>query len=370
MTTRYVAIRRGATGTSAGDIAKQEFNYKTFEGVTVNGDPSDIEPIAHFLDQTSEDIGQDRGLIFPETSAQRVMRNKIAGQVAVSGDIQVPLYPTGTTTMIYYAMGLRSTEGSNHRITNRNTAPRVFQMEIGKDRRPHQYVGCVVRTMTIDYDPSEVVLVTFGIMCNRELKTFPAFKPNYTQGNKNESYYTLGKYKAGTGNPGDYNIADRAFGGVEIDVFAKKGNTSGAWSNGDMVKNVESFNIEVDNGFIDDNYVIGDRHLPNAYIQNFTVNGSMELGYSDNSDYVAVLNEQYQRYRFLAGYGSGGTRRKVDVELPQIALKTGNLPTEGTDRYLLNIDWEAERKGGTGADKDDLIIIDVANGESAAQIVK
>ena len=350
MTTRYIGIKQGT------DADSREFDYETWITQTpatpkASYTPSADTPIAHFLDQTSEDIGQDRGLIFPETSAQRVMRNKIEGQVAISGDVQVPIYPTGAATLLYYTLG--SSTGDNTHVIKSST-PKVFQMSIGKDKAQHRFVGCVVRTLTLDYDPSEVILGTFGIMCRKELET-TALPGRHS----NNHFFTEFP---------DYNIAERAFGGVEVDTSIKKGNISGNFDDDDLVTNVESLSVEVDNGFIDDNYVIGDRHLPNAYIQNFTVNGSMELGYDKSSDYVGIVEEDSWRVLMSAKYGTGNSERIFSTELPRIALKTGNLPTEGTDRYLLNVDWEGERIGGSGANKDDLIVVTVKNQETKAKM--
>ena len=155
---RYVAVK-----------ANTNFKSETF------GSPISATT-GHFLDQISEDIGMDRGLIFPETSAQRVMRNRIPGQVAISGDIQVPLYSKGTPTLLYYALGtdtyddnVRSTAGLHKHVISAAPVPKTFQMAVGKDIKEHRYMGCVVRSFTLDYDPSESVLASFTIMCRIEV---------------------------------------------------------------------------------------------------------------------------------------------------------------------------------------------------------
>ena len=207
----------------------------------------------HYLDQTSEDIGMDRGLIFPETSAQRVMRNKIPGQVGVSGDIQVPFYSKGTPTLIFYALGKNvPVEGTSynppgnlpshanldkHTITAADNSASIpsFRMAVGKDLQEHRYNGCVVRTMTIDIDPSESVLVTFGILCRDEVER--------------DSINTADLFD---GAGVDYNIKDRAVSGVELDMkMRKSGHTDTSLKS---YTNVESLSIEMDNGFIDDHY--------------------------------------------------------------------------------------------------------------------
>jgi len=370
---RYISIRRmvnrsGSTDTSVtpnvADGSEYEYDLDKFlPNHTANANPATQAPKAHFLDQTSEDIGIDQGLIFPETSAQRVMRNRIQGQIAISGDIQVPVYPTGVPTLFYYALGHSSEpSGGKYRISTNSgaAAPWAFQMGVGKDLKEHRFTGCVVRTFTIDFDPSEVVLATFGILARKELTEGTILGVH--AGSKN-SYVTFGKYGV-TPAKGDYNKADRAFGGTEVKTFISKDGSaiSESGNNSDQVNNVESMSIEMDNGFIDDHYAIGDQYLPNAYVQNFTVNGSMELGYSDHSDYKDVVTEKEWIVRLKAGYGRGGDARGFEVNLPQIALKTANLPTEGTDRYLLNIDWEGERKGGS----NDLITIDITHPETKA----
>ena len=111
--------------------------------------------------------------------------------------------------------------------------------------------------------------------------------------------------------------------------------------------------------------------MPNAYAQNLSVNGSLELGYDDEEDWDAIVGEDEWEVQMIGPQLIGGRKtktsdttasadvRQISIELPQIALKTGNLPTEGTDRYILNIDYECERK----ANSDDLIKVIVVNDE-------
>jgi len=360
---RYVTIRKHATQRTAAGYRDEDWGADHDGTIGAGGN-------AHILDQTSEDIGQDRGLIFPETSAQRVMRNRISGQVAISGDIQVPVYSVGTPTMIYYALGDIDTTADKD-IDGGTTANKIgdqlhvikptldsvampyFQMGVGKDLKLHRYVGCVVRTMTIDFDPSETVLATFGILVRREI---------------DEDDITTSTFPSNL----DYNVRDRAMGGTELVTTVKDVSDN----NNVLDIAVESLSIEVDNGFIDDQYAIGDQHLPNAYAQNLAVNGSMEIGYSEHGHYKAVLDEAawnvVMKGKFLQSVTSGSaaaqksSRRQIKFELPEIALKTANLPTEGTDRYLLNVDYEAERKAGS----DDLIIFSCLNTEEETQLTR
>lgn len=296
---------------------------------------------AHYIDQTSEDIGIDQGFIFPETSAQRVMRNRIPGQIAISGDIQVPVYSVGTPTMIYYALG-KVTKAANaahasvhDRVITAATVPPTFQMSVGKDRREHRFMGCCVQSMTLDYDPSETLLATFTVMARQEIASAAV--------------------ATGTLFP-DYNDLERAIGGTEVNT--KIGVDGGTPAD---VNFMESVNIEMDNGFVDDNYVLGSRYVPAKYAQNHTVTGSMEIGYDSYERYEAVTDEEQWRV-LLNGpvRGSGETTRQVRVELPQLALNNVNLPTEGTDRYILSLDYTGERRGNS----DDLLIVTVTNAEA------
>ena len=347
--------------------AANEFSAQTAADPGTNLQDVSMLP-AHFLDQVSEDITVDRGLIFPETSAQRVMRNRIPGQIAIGGDIQIPFYSQGTPTLIYYALGSATTTGAGpylHKIRSRfnrdregNPGPRVFQMSIGKDgnntdaRKEHRFVGCVVRTMTFDFDPSETVLVTFGIMCRQEIAAVALKKRQ-----------TGMLHDLTTMNFPNYNTKERVPGGTEMVIMR-----AGAKEN-----SLESASIEVDNGFIDDNFAIGSRFLPSAYEQNFTVSGSLEFGYDSHTKYQNVLDEAKWSMDFngptLRGGKTGGDNtnsadRQVKVNLPQIALTNVSLPTEGTDRYILSVDYQGER-----TTDNDLIKVDVVNGETGPRLV-
>jgi len=103
----------------------------------------------------------------------------------------------------------------------------------------------------------------------------------------------------------------------------------------------------------------------------------MELGYSDYGDYKAIIDENAWKINMQGPLLNKGVlteaddttnvnMRYVGIELPRIALKTGNLPTEGTDRYILNIDYEAERESGS----NDLIRVDIVNNETEAQFIR
>lgn len=342
---RYIALMK--------HLSTDGYDLETWKDAITASAPAGDPPVVtytlagHLLDQTSEDIGIDQGFIFPETSAQRVMRNRIPGQIAVTGDVQVPFYSTGTPTLIYYALGAASTTGSGPYVhTIKADEPKIFQMAVGKDRKEHRFAGCVVSSMTIDYDPSETVLTTFSIMARKEL--------------------TGATLEPGTPFP-DYNILERAIGGTEVStkIGVKVGS---ATTQASVAANyMESVSIEVDNGFVDDNYVLGSRYIPEAYEQNHTLTGSMEIGYDDYARYKAVVDENQWKVD-LDGVtrGSAGTTRKIQVQLPLVTLNTANLPTEGTDRYILSVDFTGQREGAS----DDLIVVKVTNGENNTSLVK
>ena len=321
MTNRYVGIKK-----QAGDYDSETWTDQTSSN-------------AHFLDAVSEDIGQDRGLIFPETSAQRVMRNRLPGPISISGDVQVPVYTIGTPTLFYYALGAATTEtiaSPNghfmHTIKAANVPP-TFQMEIGKDRKAHRYVGCVVKGMTIDYDPAESVLATFEVMPRKEIAAADLASVTFP----------------------DYNILERASSGTEI-----------ATEINDAVADfMESVSIEMDNGFVDDNHVLGNRYIPEKYVQTLDLSGSMEIGYDSYDRYESVVDEEQWKVELSQTHGTADTTRSFKVELPQIALMTANLPTEGSDRFILSVDFKGERQ----ASSDDLIVITVQNKEAATAIV-
>ena len=318
---------------------------------------------AQFLDQTSEDISVDMGLIFPETSAQRVMRNRIPGQIGISGDIQVPFYSRGTPTLIYYGLGAEPESDDNYDLDGNGAVtglfehvlrasfdelPPTFRMGVGKDLKEHRFNGCCVQTMTFDFDPSESVLVTFGVMARREV--------------------TAGDLATLPSDFGDYNEAERVVSGTEMEVKAKFGSDAEA-----VVNSLESMTIEVDNGYVDDNFVIGSKYIPEKYVQNHTVSGSLEFGYDSYDRYKSVIDEDVVKVELASSKSSLAAKtdeehRFIKVELPQVALMNVSLPTEGTDRYILSIDYQGERDDTDTSNPDDLIVVTVRNEQTKAQL--
>lgn len=286
---------------------------------------------AHYLDATSEDMGQDRGFIYPNTSAGRVNRSKLKGPVKIEGDVQFPVYIDGTPSMIYYGLGgVTTTEtGTNtgvfDHVIKKTTVPPHFDMEVGKDLKAHRFKSCVVKTMTFDYDPSEAFLATFSVLARKELAAGTLAEVTFP----------------------DYNIAKRAAAGTEVKTQI----------NDAAVNYLESVSIEIDNQFVDDHFALGSRYLPNKYVQGLEVTGNIEAGYGDYARYQEILDETPIKLSLKHSINSANAT--FETVLPQIALDTGNLPTEGSDRFMIKTDFTAERT----ATSDDIIIVNARNTE-------
>ena len=290
---------------------------------------------AHYLDATSEDIGQDRGFIYPNTSAGRVNRSKLKGPVKVEGDVQFPVYIDGTPSMIYYGLGscisteTGSSTGIFNHVIKQTTVPPHFDMEIGKDLKAHKYKSCVVKTMTFDYDPSETFLASFNVLARKELDSGDLATVTFP----------------------DYNIAKRAAAGTEVVTQI----------NDASVNYLESVSIEVDNQFVDDHFALGSRYLPNKYVQGLEVTGNIEAGYNDSARYQEIIDESALKLSLKHTISADNT---FEIVLNRIALDTGNLPTEGSDRYMIKTDFTSERTSSS----DDIIIVNVKNSQTNAQL--
>ena len=316
MTNRYIKLQKST-----------DFKVETW--------PSESTDI-HKIDMSSDDISGDKGFIYPETVAQRLKRNRLPGGVKYGGEIQVPAYPIEAISLLYYTLGkCTSAAGSNslfdHVIKASNMIP-SFIAAIGKDIKEHRFTGGCMKGVTIDYETGEPVLLSFDTMFRKELVP--------------SSLSTIAFP--------DYNVAERAFSGAEVAHKVA----------GTQVHYIESASIEIANNVVDDNFVLGDRYLPTKFIEGLEITGSMELAYSDYARYEDFLDEDEPKLELLAEYGATTTKRAFGVELPKLSLNTANLPTDSTSRYLLEVEFMAERDAA-----DDAIIIKATNPKTNAQLV-
>ncbi len=294
---------------------------------------------AHIIDQLSEDMGVDEhGFHFPETSSQRLNRSKLYGPVKVNGEVAVPLYTIGTPTLLHYLLGkTTTTDGSpnSHVIENANTVP-AFRMAIGKDKKEHRFMGCAMKSCTLDFSLTEPATATFDIFSRKELA------PGDLQ--------SFGG--SGLSFP-DYNVKDRSFLATEVGV--KIG--------GEAAGNVRGLSLTVTNNIVEDTHTFGDRYQRQLIVQGLEVTGNITLAYDDIATYNYILNEESKKIELEFDHGTGATSRSMKVEIPTVAFTSGKLPTDGKNEYILETDFTAE-----GTTDGEAIKITVENEETNANL--
>ena len=286
---------------------------------------------AHVIDVVSEDISTDKGYIYPTTSAQRPKRPRLSGGISVSGEIQVPLYPRGATSLLYYGLG--QSDGSEvgsltpklyeHTMKTNTTLP-FFNAWVGKDLKEHEFRSGVVKSLTVDFEVGEAVLLTADCMFRREmLQTLTAL-----DGAEPWTAYHFP----------DYNVEERAFSGTEITTSL----------GGTAIDTMESASIEIANTVVEDNFVLGDEYLPYAFVQEVEVSGSVSMSYTKSGDYEGFVGNNAGKALSLKGqYGTtdAADHRLVEFKMPSISFDTASLPTEGSDRFILEFEFMAELTG-------------------------
>ena len=291
----------------------------------------------HEIDIISDDISGDKGFIYPETSAQRLKRNRLEGGIVYTGEIQIPAYPREAMSMLYYALGSLTSAMPDasgvikHTVKMATTIPN-FNLAIGRDKMEHRYTGGCLKGLTIDYEVNEPVLLTCDTMFRTELAsgaldtiTFP-----------------------------DYNVLEKAFAGAQVEH--KINNTT--------VHYIESASVEIANSIVEDNFTLGSRYLPNKFVEGLEVTGNFEIAYSDYQRYADFLNEQELKLQLIASYGGAATAREFELSLPNLSLNTANLPTDSTSRYLLETEFMAQRDSTNNA-----VYAYISNTRTNAQMV-
>lgn len=298
--------------------------------------------LTHAIDQVSEDISMEHGYHMPVTSAKRAARNRLLGPIVGGGDVSVPMYSKGFPTMAYYALGKNVTivgDGVNgaaigsfiHTVTPSSAIP-AFAMGVGKDIKEHQFVGCAMKSLKMDYTVDNPSLATFDVLTKKELTPATLQTPAFP----------------------DYDVKERSFLGVE--VIAKIDDV--------VVGYVRSASIEINNTVVEDNHGFGSRNLPTLVVQDLEVKGNMVMNYDDIQRYLDVHEEKEVKLELLFTHDTVNTvpHREISIELPKVSLDIGKLPTDGNKEYLVNIDFTAEAVNND----DELIIMKFINEEAAA----
>ncbi len=304
----------------------------------------DAAALLHPIDQVSEDLSEDHGFVYPTTSAQRTNRARILGPRVGGGEIAVPLYTVGTTTLIHYAMGATATTeaaagppaNNEHKSTIANTVP-AFRMAIGKDLNEHQYVGCAMKSMKLDYTVGDPALATFDVLYRKELSP-PA---------------TLA-----TPTFPDYDVVERTFIGTEVVTEIDDTPVPGV---------IRTFSLELNNDLVEDNHGFGDRFLPALRVQNAEVTGSFTMLYDVLGRYQDGLDEAEKKLSFLFSTGTLGMTgyRAVEVLLEKVSLDVTKLPTDSNKEYIIDVNFTAEID--TAGDSEQLQVI-THNDETAAAV--
>lgn len=276
---------------------------------------------AHPVDQVSEDISEEHGFVYTQTSAKRLTRNRLLGPRVTGGEIAVPMYSRGTPTLLYYALGKVVTDepvtmlvppNFRHIITADTTIP-PFRMAIGKDLNEHQFVGCAMKGVKIDYTVGEPAMCTFDVLVRRELSP-----PGTLQ----------------TPTFPDYDIKERAFLGVEVGVEVD-----------DVAATyVRSLSIDISNDLVEDNHSFGSRFLPELRVQGLTITGTMTIAYNLLARYQDVLDETEAKLEFIFFTGTSGTAdyRQIEILLQHVSYDSAPLPTDSNKEFVLEVNFTAQ----------------------------
>jgi len=298
---------------------------------------------AHAVDQVSEDISEEHGFVYTETSARRLARSRLLGPRVTGGEIAVPLYTRGTTTLLYYALGqvtttepitLLTPPNFKHVIVPSTTIP-SFRMGIGKDLNQHQFVGCAIKSLKLDYTIGDPAMATFDLLVRKEL-TPPGtlLTPTFP----------------------DYDVKERSFLGTE--VVAKV--------DGATVGYVRNFSVDIGNDLVEDNHSFGSRFLPDLRVQGLEITGSVTIAFDDIVRYTDVLDEVEVKLEFLFATGTIGTAnyRQMEVILGKISYDSAKLPTDGSNEFILEVNFQAETDPGVDENGIQLVVY---NDETAAE---
>jgi len=313
-------------------LAVQRTSDFTDEGTTKDAN-------AHVIDVVSEDITTELGWVYPTTSAQRQKRNRLKGGITTSGEFQIPMYPLHATSAFAYVLGVGTTGAAQedvypHKMTLKRTIP-FFKAFVNKDLKEHVFVGGIAKTATIDYEVNEPVLLSMDSMFRKEIVKAP-----------------------GTATiPATYNTDDKMFSGSTT-VTRIAATDSATLGDATPSKNVESASVEINNTAVEDNFVLGSQFLPNGFVQEVEISGSMSFNFRDanKDDYATYISADgaepailLENSRGTFGDSTNGSKhRYIGVTLHKVSFDTGSLPTEGNDRYVFEADFMVETGDVTG----------------------
>lgn len=306
------------------------FTDETFPNFGVN---------SHVLDVSGEDITGDQQYIYPPTSTGRVKRNRISGPVKFSGPVDIPIYSISAPSFLYYALGAVTTVPNTpvtalntHTIKKAKTIP-FFRAAIGRDEKEHQYVGGIIGGFTLDYSPDEILTGSFDLIFRREKSPLATLATAVTFP--------------------DFNIIERAFGGVEVTPRI----------GGSDVTFVESLSVTLENNVAEDAFALGSKYLPAGIVSELAITGSMDVRYDSSDKYTDWLDGTERQIELNATHGTGDDLRNIDVDLPLCSYDVNRLPTDNIERYVQTIDFTPEQDTN-----GDPIIITIVNAESNAEI--
>lgn len=277
--------------------------------------------LARAVDQVSEDISEEHGFVYTQTSAKRLARNRLLGPRLSGGEIGIPMYTRGTPTLLYYTLGKVTTTEPVTMLTPPNfkhviipdTAIPAFRMAIGKDLNQHEFVGCAMRGVKIDYTVGDPAMATFDIMVRKEL-TPPGIllTPTFP----------------------DYDVKERSFLGTEITAKV----------DGASVTYIRNLSIDISNDLVEDNHSFGSRLLPELRIQSLEVTGTVTMAFDDITRYQDVLDEKEVKLEFLFATGTLGMAdyRQVEILLQKVSWDTVKLPTDANNEFVLEANFTAE----------------------------
>lgn len=314
---------------------EQDFAVETFAAFAAAAQ-------AHAVDTVSEDISEEHGFVYKNTSAKRLARNRKLGPRVSGGEVGVPFYTRGTPTLIYYALGAITTtteaagppENFKHVIVPSTTIP-AFRLAVGKDINEHQFVGCAVKSCKIDYTVDDDAIVTLDLLVRKELAPATLQTPTFP----------------------DYDIKERSFLGTEVTAKV----------DGSDVGYVRSLSIEIDNDVVEDNHAFGSRFLPYLRVQGLTITGTITIAFDDIARYNDVLNEAENKFEFIFSTGTLGQidYRDVHITLPKVSYDSGKLPTDANNEYVLEVNFTAEVDPGVNENGIEIVI---HNDEAGAEL--
>jgi len=305
--------------------------YTSYEdtGVAFDVDTFALTAARHDLDVIAEDITPERGHIYPATSTGRTRRGRITGPKSWTGSIESPLFPIDATSLLFYSLGTSANTPDmpvmgvdTHVVSQALTLPN-FICEIGRDDVGHQYTGCVCTGSTIDYAPDATMTQSTDVFFRKEQATAVLDTITFE----------------------DFDVSDRAFGGVEVTPALGPANTAAP----SAVTFIEASSISWTNEFSDDAFALGSEFLPANIVANYEVTGSFDMRFTAVTDaYADVVGSVNKAFELDAGFGSGAAERQVLVRMDRISYDSTTLPTDGNQRYVQTVEFTAENADGVG----------------------